>query len=357
MNHVSHAGCGPIGPAAHRTAHALGRRPVPAAHPSRCLVALLAWIVGTQLSGVPAEAAGEPCLRPAGGTEASPPLGPSGAEPSAPAYPDLLTRQGYVLAWNDEFDDLSLGAPGQGCNWAPYFVGWNVRQLEGNHDQALKAADFERFGAAPMTVGKALGQSGRWPSRAGYLHEITRGRLALRGYPTAGADPAAFADTPYVAGMLSGQESFAQRYGYWETRLFLQTVSAGHHFAVWLLPRDNTWPPEIDLMETVGQHQETVFVNSLGAPSDDGVASIALGALLSEDWHVIGFEWTPTTMRWLLDGQVVLEKPNYINEKSLYFLMSWEIGGQWAGEPDATTTWPAEVLVDYVRIFRPSESQ
>ena len=59
-------------------------------------------------------------------------------------------------------------------------------------------------------------------------------------------------------------------------------------------------------------------------------------------------------MRWTINGQVVREHPNYINSKDLYMLMSWDIGSNWPGKTDSSTKWPAEVLIDYVRIYQPA---
>jgi beta-glucanase (GH16 family) len=35
-----------------------------------------------------------------------------------------------------------------------------------------------------------------------------------------------------------------------------------------------------------------------------------------------------------------------------YLIMNLAIGGDWAGQPDATTPSPADVLVDYVRVYK-----
>jgi Domain of unknown function (DUF4082)/Glycosyl hydrolases family 16 len=278
-------------------------------------------------------------------TTTTPPPSPPPAAGGPPA--------GYTLAWADEFNALSLGGPGSGKNWAPYYVGWNVRHLAGNSDDAVKMADYESLGSGPR-AGDALRQAGSWGSPAGHLHEIVSGQLALRGYPTPSAQRSStFGGFPYVAGMISGQQSFAQRYGYWETRVKLSTVSKGHHLAVWLLPTDNTWPPEIDMLEVVGQYQNMMFTNSHGETPDLYMSTYNISSI-SADWHVLGFLWTPTTMRWTIDGKTVREHANYLTSRNLYFLVTWDIASNWPGNPDSTTRWPAEVAIDYVRIYRPN---
>ena len=168
----------------------------------------------------------------------------------SPATVDAGPPAGYKLAWNDEFDALSLGGKGSGARWLPYFARWNVRHLAGNNDRAVKMADFEPT-ANGVKAGDVLRQAGIDPKRSTYLHEVRNGALALRAYQVPTNLRSRFWGFPYVAGMISGEGQYAQRYGYWEVRLRLENVGQGLHFAVWLLPTDGSWPPEIDLLEVV----------------------------------------------------------------------------------------------------------
>ncbi len=281
------------------------------------------------------------------GSTAPPPPPPPAPAPVATGGPPA----GYTLAWSDEFNSLSLGGPASGKNWAPYFTGWNVRYLAGNSDDAVKAGDYEQLVNGRSTAGDALSQTGLWGSRSGYLHEIMGGQLALRGYPVPSGQQSAFWGKPYVASMISGQPSFSQRYGYWEVRLRLTNVSQGHHFAVWLMPTDNSWPPEIDMLEVVGLDPSKYHMTSHGSSNDQLVwfhPSDPTG------WHTLGFLWTPDRMTWYLDGEAKKSIANYVTNKNFYFMMSWEMASNWPGNPDGTTRWPAEVAVDYVRIYKPA---
>jgi hypothetical protein len=268
-----------------------------------------------------------------------------------PPPEENFVPDGYALAWSDEFDSLSLGGPNSGRNWAPYFTSWNVRYLSGNSDDAVKAADYEQLSNGRGTIGDALRQTGLWGSPSNYLHEVAGGHLALHGYPVPSGQQSAFWGKPYVASMISGQPSFSQRYGYWEVRLSLTNVSQGHHFAVWLLPTDNSWPPEIDMLEVVGLDPTKFHMTSHGSSNDQ---LVWFHPNDPTGWHTLGFLWTPDRMVWYLDGQEKKSIANYVTRKNFYFLMSWEMASNWAGDPDGSTMWPAEVLVDYIRIYRPA---
>lgn len=257
--------------------------------------------------------------------------------------------QGYRLIWHDEFDSLSVGPPSSKANWSPYFVRWAVRYLAGNQDEAIKMGDKEAA-LGGSSVADVLARAGMGSPQAGVLYGLQDGTVQLRAYPLPDELVSQFQGFHYVASMISGEKSHAQTYGYWETRIRLDNVSRGQHFAVWLLPKDGAWPPEIDLLEAVGQHPHSIFVNAHGQHSQQPITQVQTKA--SPDWITVGFLWTPTLMRWTIDGSVVREQANYINDHKLYLLMSWEIADRWTGPPDASTRWPARVSVDYVRIYQ-----
>ena len=272
---------------------------------------------------------------------------------------------GYSLAFYDEFEQrgietLFLPASDSSSSevtqaeaatrraWETYFVGWNVRHLEGNNDQALKAGpDYRGRG------GLSLSEHGI------QLHEITAdGTLKLYAQPTPHQLREQFDEFPYLGGMISGKQVHAQTYGYWELRVRVNTVSTGHHWAFWLIPNDNSWPPEIDMLEAVGSNPSNqsdadyFFFNSiLTDPNTDNITRI-IPTRGKHAWYTIGFHWTETEMRWFLDGQEVRKRPAMGGDKALYFLASPEVGGKWVGAPTPDTTWPMEAEIDYIRVYR-----
>lgn len=256
---------------------------------------------------------------------------------------DALLNSGSVDA-SSQTSKIEAGRPPA---WETYFAGWGVRHLEGNNDQALKADTTFRGKGGP-----SLGDHGI------RLHEITEeGTLKLYGLPT----PAPLRDQfemPFLGGMISGEQQHAQTYGYWEMRVRLNSLSAGHHWAFWLIPDDHSWPPEIDMLEAVGSNPENqsdaehFFFNSiLSDPNTDSYTRIK-PPKGHNAWYTIGFLWTESDMRWFLDGQEVRHRPTMSGDKALYFLVSPEIGGHWVGAPTADTKWPMEAELDYIRVYR-----
>lgn len=258
----------------------------------------------------------------------------------------------YHLAWQDEFDQLSLDKTSNPARWGTYFYAWNIRTLSGNSDQQVWFADENILKPGGQQVRDVLRADGRWGSPARFLHEVSNGTLKLRGYPLNDTAKPLFGNAPYVAGMISGEKTYAQAYGYWEVRFRINAIGKGHHLAIWMDAANNVWPPEIDLLEVVGTQPTTFTANCHDRNKLSPKITSYSEPSTTDGWHVVGFEWTPTLMRWTMDGHVVREHGDLVGNVPMYFLITWEIGSKWPGLPDSTTPWPAEVEIDYVRVYQ-----
>lgn len=246
--------------------------------------------------------------------------------------------EGYQLVFSDEFTNLSLDPACTGAGtWGTYWCRWNVRHLSGNNDQALKADPEFRGSGGPTLADHGL-----------LTHERTTGNtLKLYGHALPEELHDQYYGFPYVAGMISSERTHAQTYGYWEVRARLSNTSKGQHWALWLVPEDGSWPPEIDMVEVVGLDPNLFHMNAHGTGRDE------LVWFAPDDptgWHTFGLLWTPEDLTWFVDGVERKRIANHINHP-LHLLLTPEIGGNWAGSPDASTEWPMEAEIDYVRVY------
>lgn len=267
----------------------------------------------------------------------------------APTTEQAKGPASYCLVWQDEFNELALdGRP----PWSSYFRRWNTRYLAGNGDQGVKVHD-DMMLAGGKTVASALRQDGRWGDRKHFLHDPSGGTLKMRAFPLSEEMRPQFWGFPYVASMISADLSPGQVYGYWEIRARINAIGPGHHLAFWLLPDDGKWPPEVDILEVVGPKPKTFSANlHLPAGQEKPAMTFYPEPPSADGFHVFAFEWTPTNTRWLVDGKVIRSHPNYLPNKPMYALLSWDIDSKWPGKPDATTPWPAEVEIDYIRVYK-----
>jgi beta-glucanase (GH16 family) len=155
-------------------------------------------------------------------------------------------------------------------------------------------------------------------------------------------------------------------YGRYEARMKLPK-GQGIWPAFWMLGSDigtAGWPAsgEIDIMENIGKEPGMVH-GTLHGPGYSGADSFGRGSSLAtgafaDDYHVFAVEWEPREIRWYRDGVLYhTARPELVNgawvfEHSFFVLLNLAVGGNWPGNPDASSTYPQQMLVDYVRVYR-----
>ncbi|MDB5650390.1 MAG: glycoside hydrolase family 16 protein [Hyphomicrobiales bacterium] len=150
-------------------------------------------------------------------------------------------------------------------------------------------------------------------------------------------------------------KSFGQAYGYFEMRAKF-AKGKGYWPAFWLMPTDGSWPPEIDVVEALGHEPSKVyntyhFNNAGGAHQQDGQAFD--GQDFTASFNTYGLDWKPGLMVWYVNGKEVFRHAGAdVTSKPMYLLLNLAIGGNWPGNPDASTTFPGTMEVDYVRVYR-----
>ena len=85
--------------------------------------------------------------------------------------------------------------------------------------------------------------------------------------------------------------------------------------------------------------------------------SIGFAKTFSDEFHVFSIEWNEEGIEWFLDDvpffsvdNDVSGSQNYPFHEPFFFIMNVAVGGLWPGYPDATTTFPQFMAVDYVRV-------
>ena len=158
----------------------------------------------------------------------------------------------------------------------------------------------------------------------------------------------------YASGLLTSHGTFAQVEGYFEIRARFPQ-GQGLWPAFWLLPADGSWPPEIDVVEALGHEPATIYgtVHWL----ENGEYLERQGATTVDDpdaFHTYGVLWEQDRLVWYVDLQPYFETPPLPGlARPLYLLLGMAVGGRWPGSPDASTPFPAEMQVDYVRAYLP----
>jgi beta-glucanase (GH16 family) len=249
-------------------------------------------------------------------------------------YDAPTTYPGYTLAWADEFNGPTLDASswtnqnGDGC---PNLCGWGNNELEYYTDR-------------PDNI---------------FFQD---GKLIIE------AKKESYAGKSYTSSKIltSGKKAF--QFGRIDIRAKLP-YGKGIWPALWLLPQDNVyggWPRsgEIDLMEMVGHEPNKVYGTLHYGPGPGSIQisrsySLPGNEIFNDAFHVFSLEWKLDQLKLYVDGNLYstvnkadVGTNNYPFNEKFFLIFNLAVGGNWPGNPDATTSFPQWMVVDYVRVYQ-----
>ncbi|WP_310560557.1 family 16 glycosylhydrolase [Flavobacterium sp.] len=185
-------------------------------------------------------------------------------------------------------------------------------------------------------------------------------------------------DTTYMAGRFNSKGKYAPTYGFMESRMHLVKPN-GFQMAFWMMPEGKGMASSTPADGTANDGAEIDIVegNKLNAFSSglhwDGYAKPAHksnGALVKTpnihdaEYHIFGFEWTPTYLKFYYDGKLVREMtdPKLIPKVAhfLYFSGSCFGKSDWVDGDVRQNDYiqkggVAKAYVDYVRVYQTNE--
>ena len=159
---------------------------------------------------------------------------------------------------------------------------------------------------------------------------------------------------------------FEHAYGRFSARV---KVPAGQGMwpAFWMLGNDigsAGWPGcgEIDILEVVGKDPTHIHgtIHGPGYSGGQGIsASFQTAGNAADAFHVVTAEWEKDTIRFYVDDSLYatrtaaeLQGKKWVFDHDFFMLLNLAVGGQWPGDPDGSTKFPAELLVDWVRVYK-----
>ena len=185
------------------------------------------------------------------------------------------------------------------------------------------------------------------------------------------ADKEKFQNRAYTSAKL--QSVAAWTYGRFEFRVKL-TKGKGIWPAIWMMPSDmkkyGGWPQcgEIDILEQLGHEPNRVYgtlhFGNPHPPAGKGASVQLKQGSLVDDWHEYVLEWFPGELRWFVDGELYQVQNDWFTsggggaawpapyDRDFYLQLNLAVGGGWPGNPDATTVFPQNLRIDYVRVFK-----
>jgi beta-glucanase (GH16 family) len=254
-----------------------------------------------------------------------------------------------TLVWSEEFSNsTAANAQPNPAVWTydTGASGWGNNELE----------DYCAWGSAISPC--AASTPSAYVGTDGYLHIVA-------AQPSPGV---------YTSARLKTQGLFSFQYGRIEFRAQVPEAQ-GFWPAAWLLGNNivtANWPAcgEMDVLERVnaaatpdwneGSIHGTGFTGgNLGTRYSFPAGQTAAG------WHTYGMIWSKGSVAYYVDDPTqpyITYTPAsiaalsgsvwpYDSGHANFIILNMAVGGSWPGSPDSTTPFPAQMLVDYVRIY------
>ncbi len=245
-------------------------------------------------------------------------------------YITPISYEGWKLVWGDEFEGSEINK-----NWWTHEIG-NGNNGWGNNELQYYTDAIEN---SKVENGNLIIEA-RDDSWNG--HEFTSARMVTKDKNSFG----------YSRIDIRAKLPFGQ--GIWP--------------AIWMLG-DNidqvSWPAcgEIDIMEMIGNHPSTShatvhFGNDSSSHKYSGDSYIISNEIFNDRFHVFSVIKEANIMWFFVDDILIYEFSSndtqgmsYPFNQDFFLILNVAIGGNWPGNPDGTTQFPQQMIVDYIRVF------
>ena len=223
--------------------------------------------------------------------------------------------------------------------------------------------EFDKDGAPdPTKWGYDLGtgSNGWGNSELEYYTNRPENAIVQGGFLKINAIRENYSGSAFTSARLLTKDKFAFKYGKVEVRAKLP-AGVGTWPAIWMLGSDiatASWPAcgEIDIMEHLGRDLNKIY-GTLHYPghfggSADGSTTMIANA--TTEFHIYSLEWTASTIKIFVDGQLFHTTVNYSGipfNHDFFFILNIAMGGGFGGAVDATFT-NATMEVDYIRVYK-----
>jgi beta-glucanase (GH16 family) len=255
-----------------------------------------------------------------------------------------------TLVWSDEFTNST------GANAEPNPTVWTYDTGNsgfGNHE-------LENYCAwGSNTAPCSTASPNAFVGTDGYLHIQAQ-------QPSAGV---------YTSARMKTQGFFSIQYGRVEFRAMVPEAQ-GFWPAGWLMGNNIStvnWPAcgEMDVLERIDAAKTPDWnegsVHGVGFTGDTGLGTVFNfpSGQTAAQWHTYGMIWSKGSVAYYVDDPTLpyvtyttaslnaLQGAQWPFDagQSSFILLNLAVGGDWPGSPNAGTPFPAEMLVDYVRVY------
>jgi len=258
--------------------------------------------------------------------------------------------------FHDDFDEHPLSAG----RWVPHYAGgaaWPEARYWGGDGSDFKRKDAwngeQQIYVDPRYAGRGTTPLGLDPFK------VRDGVLSIVASRTPPELKPVLFDNEYVSGILTTQNSFSQKYGYFEIRSKLP-VGMGVWPAFWMLANDGGWPPEIDVLEGRGERPGNLAMTThWRLPSTGRIESCGFDFLrpdAADDFHDYGVLWLKDRIVYFIDRKPVSDIKVPVGfDDPMYMIVNLAMGAKYfqgVGFVDGATPNVVSFQIDRISAYQ-----
>ena len=247
--------------------------------------------------------------------------------------------EGWTLQWNEEFNEEQINTNnwnyelGDGTDYG-LPVGWGNNEKQIYTSNSENSSIIEDEGVSVLAITALEDNSGG-----------------------------------YTSAKLTTQNLFSTRFGRIEVRVKMPK-GQGLLPAIWMLGDNKDqidWPGcgEIDIVEVVGNEPSQSYSTLHFTNDENNYGEIQQGLTkfpdFSDSYHIFTLDWTPESLIFSIDdyqlSAILIEDDMKEFLRSSYLILNVAVGGNWPGDPDATTIFPQTMYTDYIRVYSKNDFQ
>lgn len=253
--------------------------------------------------------------------------------------PNPLEKEGYRLIFHDEFDGEEINTD----KWIPeYLPSWPK-------DRSVCAPTYEmKNGIIRLIIDKnSKNEFDKGMHISGFM---SASRTGLHHY-----DP-----KKKALHQIKTEATQINQYGYYEMRAKMQD-GGGVHCAWWLIgfEDDPNQSCEIDIFEILGTDINRIW-STVHSWKDSTIQYHTehpwfANKKLAEEFHIYGFDWTPSGVTVYVDGIQVMKHKAAITYPLIQIISFYDNRNAkdgWTGTYDPTIPYPKSFDIDYIRMYK-----
>jgi serine/threonine protein kinase/beta-glucanase (GH16 family) len=261
------------------------------------------------------------------------PAVPSSPKP-LPTRTQAAAAGGWRLVWSDEFIGPAGGAP-DASKWNHDIggSGWGNSELEYYTDSTANA-ELDGHGHLVITARNAAGSGlSCWygPCRYTSARLNTLGRFA------------------FEYGRISARIEFPRGQGLWPS---FWAIGADFGSVGW---------PQCGMIDILSDHRstsDTVYSGLVGPGYNSLSSDSSSSGTFAGSYHTFTADWYPDHISFFVDGHLYATKyrsqagADWVFDRPFSLVLDLAVGGNQPGAPNARTTFPQQMLVDWVRVYQ-----